>query len=102
MSIHKLKVGFVEKVADDGLYTDGGNLFLKVRGTSKLWVFRYARSRFGGQGDAEMSLGPLHSLSLDDARKLAQQCRDQLRQHIDPLKARKKPGRSGNLRRART
>ena len=89
MSIHKLKAGFVEKVADDGLYTDGGNLYLKVRGTSKLWVFRYARSRFGGQGDAEMSLGPLHSLSLDDARKLAQRCRDQLRQHIDPLKARK-------------
>lgn len=89
MAIHKLKPAFVEKVTRDGVYSDGGCLALKVRGASKVWVFRYARSRFGGKGATEMGLGPLHTIGLHDARELARQLRAQLRENIDPLEARK-------------
>jgi len=91
MAIHKLKPAFIEKVTRKGLYSDGGGLSLKVRGSSKAWVFRYARSRFDSKakGEVEMGLGPLNTVSLQEARGLAQQYRLQLLKHIKPLEARK-------------
>jgi integrase len=89
MAIHKLNPGFVEKVTDHGVYSDGGGLYLKVREGSKAWVFRFARSRFGGKGEAEMGLGPVHTVSIHEARELARQFRLQLLQGDDPLKKRK-------------
>jgi integrase len=73
------------------MYSDGGGLYLQVGegGSAKSWIFRYSRSRFGKAGDAHMGLGPTHTISLDQARKLAQVLRQQLLNGIDPLAARK-------------
>ena len=51
------------------------------------WVFRY-RSRANGQRRT-MGLGPYHDVSLAAAREQAAKCRDQLRNLIDPLDARR-------------
>jgi integrase len=70
---------------------DGGNLKLQVSlgpegNVRKSWVFAYELSgkrRF-------MGLGPLHAVSLKDARRKAHQLRGQLVDKIDPLIARRK------------
>jgi hypothetical protein len=91
MAIHRLKPAFVDKVERAGVYADGGGLYLQVGegGGAKSWVFRYSRARFGKLGEAHMGLGPLHTISLADARELARQCRQQLLRGIDPIEARK-------------
>jgi integrase len=89
MAIHKLKPAFVETVTRHGVYSDGGGLYLRVQGTSKSWIFRFARSRFGGSGETEMGLGAVHTINVHDARELARQCRAQLLQGVNPLQARK-------------
>jgi integrase len=72
----------------DGCHADGGNLYLLVRGASKSWVFRFT-SPTGER--RRMGLGPLHSVSLADARKRATELREQLHHSthpIDPIAAR--------------
>jgi hypothetical protein len=54
------------------MYADGGGLYLRVaEGGSKNWVFRYtANGRL-----RDMGLGPVHTLSLAEARDAATECR---------------------------
>lgn len=67
-----------------GRHADGLGLYLQVTKTgAKSWLFRYmiaGRSR-------EMGLGPIHAVSLADAREKAAACRKQLADGIDPLEA---------------
>jgi hypothetical protein len=78
MAIHKLTPRFVETVKKDGLYGDGGGLYLQVRssGRARSWVFRY-----GGQC---MGLGSLDTIGPAEARQRARACRQQLLDGIDP------------------
>lgn len=72
----------------EGSHADGGNLYLLVRDTSKSWVFRFT-SPTGER--RRMGLGPLHAVSLSEARKRAAELREQLRHPstpTDPLAAR--------------
>jgi integrase len=72
----------------DGEHADGGNLYLLVRGTSKSWFLRYTNQQ--GQR-RRMGLGPLHSVSLSEARKRAAELREQIKHPstpIDPIAAR--------------
>jgi integrase len=72
----------------DGSHADGGNLYLVVRGNSKSWVFRFIAP--GGKR-RRMGLGPLHAVSLSEARKRAAELREQLHHPtsaVDPLDAR--------------
>ena len=92
MAIWRLKPGFVDTVTKAGMYSDGGGLYLQVGegGGAKSWIFRYSRRRFGEPGETHMGLGPVHTFSLEEARELARQCRQQIiKEGIDPLEARK-------------
>lgn len=82
--IHKLKARTVETASDTGLYGDGGGLYLQItKAGVKSWLFRYMRN-----GKARgMGLGPLHTVSLAEARNKAHECRAMLLEGIDPLDA---------------
>jgi integrase len=77
------------KSLKDGWHSDGGNLYLLVRGASRSWVFRYV----GLDGIRKnMGVGPLASVSLSEARKTASQLREQLKHPTmptDPLSSRR-------------
>lgn len=68
------------------MYGDGGGLWLQLsRFGTKSWLFRFTL-----HGKArEMGLGPVHTISLAEARQEAERCRKLLRQSVDPIEARK-------------
>lgn len=83
--LHRLSALVVRNTKKAGYYADGGNLYLQVSsGGAKTWLFRY---RLRGRS-REMGLGPLHSISLDEARQLAKACRTRLLSGSDPIDAR--------------
>lgn len=72
--------------AKPGYHSDGGGLYLRVGdGAAKSWVFRF---REAGKL-REMGLGPLHTVSLAEAREKALGCRKQRLDGSDPIAARK-------------
>lgn len=76
----------VTKTIKPGRYGDGHGLYLQVSSSGvKSWLLRY--ERLGRE--RWMGLGPLHTVSLKDARDRAQRARRQLLDGIDPLDARK-------------
>lgn len=84
--IGKLTALQVNKLTEPGLYGDGGGLTLQItpRG-SKSWLFRFMKD-----GKAHgMGLGPIHTISLAEARQKALEARKQLLEGINPLTARK-------------
>lgn len=86
-TLHRLSPAFVATAKKPGIYSDGGNLYLRV-GTdgSKRWCLLY---RWNGKG-REMGLGPLSSVSLKVARKTAAEAREMIATGIDPIEARRK------------
>lgn len=84
--IQKLSALQVDRSKKPGYYADGGGLYLQVTTAgTKSWLFRFmlvGRAR-------EMGLGPLHTISLAEARLKASDCRKQLLEGIDPIEARK-------------
>jgi integrase-like protein/Arm domain-containing DNA-binding protein len=73
----------VQRLRKPGKYHDGGGLYLIVhKGGSRSWAFRY------GPGNGTwVGLGPLHTVSLAEARERAKAPRLQLLDGIDPLAA---------------
>jgi hypothetical protein len=69
-----------------GMHSDGGGLWLQVtKSGARSWIFRFTLA-----GHArEMGLGPLHTVSLAEAREGALMCRKQLREGQDPIEMRK-------------
>src|SRR5215470_10002848 len=69
-----------------GLYPDGGGLHLQVaKGGARTWVYRFmlhGRAR-------EMGLGPLHIVSVAEAREKAREARKLRHEGLDPIEARK-------------
>lgn len=96
--INKLTPLAVTKLAVPGYYGDGAGLWLQVSKTSsKSWVFRFTlagRSR-------EMGLGPVHTVTLSEARAKAKECRRLLLEGQDPLAARQATSLAASLARAR-
>lgn len=80
--IGKLNALGVSRANRRGYLADGGGLYLQVSGSgAKSWVFRFrdcGRLR-------EMGLGPIHTVSLADARRAALACRKQRLAGIDPI-----------------
>lgn len=76
-----------DKFKENGRYADGGGLYLQIRGASRVWIFRYASRTDGREHD--MGLGPLHTISLQRARELAQRHRAALLAGNDPLASRR-------------
>jgi integrase len=85
-AIEKLTALKVEKEKRPGMYGDGGGLYLRVTDDgAKNWVFRFmldGRPRW-------MGMGPLHTVSLAEARKRAGEHRLQRHDGIDPIEARR-------------
>jgi len=80
------------------MYADGAGLYLLVGRTgSKSWVYRYRRD--GRLRD--MGLGPLHTVSLAEAREAALACRKLRREGGDPIEARRAEKQQAKLERAK-
>lgn len=71
--------------AGPGMHNDGAGLYLRVKGDSRSWVFRFTHA----SKKREMGLGSAGAVSLADARSRAQTAREQVAQGIDPVDARK-------------
>jgi integrase len=68
------------------MHADGGGLYLQVtRGGARTWIYRFMLNRRA----REMGLGPLHTVSLAEAREKARECRKLRLEGIDPIDARK-------------
>lgn len=87
--IHKLSALAVSKANKPGTrLSDGGNLYLRISMTgTKSWSFMYAvggsRAQRGRQ--REIGLGPVHTISLADARSKATELRKMLIEGKDPM-----------------
>ena len=85
-AIHRLSKSAIERgLTTPGNYADGGGLLLQVSASgARSWIYRYmlnGRERY-------MGLGPLHSVTLDEARELAATARRLRTRGIDPIEAR--------------
>jgi integrase len=68
-----------------GMYGDGGNLWLQITAGGRSWLFRYRQ----GSRQREMGLGSLRVVPLAEARARAAICRRLLRQGVDPIDRRR-------------
>jgi integrase len=85
-TIGKLTALKVSGKRKPGMYSDGGGLYLQVTNTgAKSWIFRF---RLRGK-NGWMGLGPLHAVSLAEARVKATDCRRLCLDGINPIEARK-------------
>ena len=103
--IGKLTARGVEQARRRGLYSDGGGLYLQVaKGGSKSWTFRY---RVEDGKTRELGLGPLHTVSLSEAREKAAARRRELlafrhgETALDPLDKRRQAQQAARLDAAR-
>lgn len=82
-----------------GWHADGGGLYLQVSAAfTKSWIFAYqlkGRAR-------EMGLGPLHAITLAEAREKARQQRALLVDGVDPIDARNAGRTASELAAARS
>ena len=83
--IGRLSALAVSRARKRGMYPDGGGLYLQVTASgAKSWVYRYmlnGRPRY-------MGLGPLHTVTLADARVKALEARRLRLAGVDPIDAR--------------
>lgn len=98
-TVEKLTALAVNRAKEPGYYGDGGGLYLQVSKTStKSWIFRYVRA---GK-ERQMGLGPLHTVSLAQAREEARKYRSMLLAGEDPLESRRARQLEETLERAKT
>jgi integrase len=89
---NKLTAMKVTKLAKPGRYSDGLGLWLQVtksangEGVTKAWLFRYMRHGRARQ----MGFGPLHTVSLAEARVRAKAARQILLDGDDPIELKRK------------
>ncbi len=93
--INKLSAMTVQRSKAPGYYGDGGGLYLQISKLGgKSWVFRFVprgqpRSETGRTRPREMGLGPVHTVSLAEAREKALVCRKLVAEGRDPIETRK-------------
>jgi len=85
-SIKRLSSLAVKAQSERGFYADGGGLYLQIsKFGTKSWVFRFTQNK----RRREMGLGPIHTVTLSEAREEALTCRKLLRAGTDPIEQRK-------------
>ncbi|MCC3304203.1 tyrosine-type recombinase/integrase [Sneathiella sp. HT1-7] len=84
--MNKLSAVQIKALSGRGRYADGGNLYFQISefGT-KAWIFRFTRNK----KSRSMGLGPYPDISLAKAREMAQECREKVRNGLDPIEERK-------------
>lgn len=82
----KLTVKAVEKKTTPGLYGDGGGLTLQITKSGvKSWLYRFMiKGKAYGMG-----LGPVHTITLSEARERASAARKLLIDGVNPLEAKR-------------
>jgi integrase len=76
----------VRQMSTTGLYPDGSGLYLQIGPTgTKSWILKF---QLNGRSRA-MGLGSLHVTSLSQARDARDDAHRLLRDHVDPIEARK-------------
>jgi hypothetical protein len=92
--MNRLSVKTIQSAKTQGYYADGGGLYLQVsKWCTKSWVFRYSikgitLSKSGKQISWDMGLGPLHTVSLAQARQKSAEFRTHLLNGLDPRSVR--------------
>src|SRR2546421_10065569 len=88
MAEAKHSAAWYAKATKDGMYGDGGNLWLQVTngGAGKSWVFRWTERGTGR--DRSMGLGSFFNVDAEEARDLARTYRRQLKAGKDPQRER--------------
>jgi integrase len=85
-TIRRLTDVRVRSAKAPGLYADGGGLYFRIApGGSRGWIFRFTldgRAR-------DMGLGSYPRISLEEARRKAQECRELVAEGIDPIDRRR-------------
>lgn len=85
--MERLSAKSVAAKREAGYYADGGGLYLQISfARTKSWVFRFT---LRGK-TRDMGLGPLHTISLAEAREAATGARKLLLNGADPIEARDK------------
>jgi integrase len=85
-TINKLTAKTVAALSAPGYYGDGNGLWLQIsKYGTKNWVYRFTLN----SKSREMGLGPVTDIFLAKARQDIQGYRDQVRQGVDPIEARK-------------
>jgi len=98
--LNRLTAKAIATKQQPGLHCDGGGLYLQVTtGGSKAWIFRYRSPVTGKLRD--MGLGPLHSVTLAEARTKAGAQRSLILQGLDPIAVRDEEGRQRTLEAAK-
>src|SRR5262245_34557796 len=90
---NRLSATEVKDFKDPGLYADGGNLYFRISGDAKGWMFRfvspvhlYADGKRKGQPQTrDMGLGSYPTVTLAKARDEADECRRLVAAGIDPI-----------------
>lgn len=83
--INRLSPLAIRAFSKRGRYADGAGLYLQVSTfDTKAWIYRYT---LDGKSH-EMGLGPIHTVSLAEAREAARDCRKLVRVGIDPISQR--------------
>jgi integrase len=81
------------------MYADGGGLYLAVsKAGVKSWIFRYKAAG----GERAHGLGPLHTVSLKQARDKALVCRQQRLDGVDPIEAKRAARLAASVASAKT
>ena len=83
-AINRLSPRFVATTKKSGRHADGGGLYLQVsqarsEGVTKSWLYRFMLDGKARQ----MGLGPLTTVSLQEARADALECRKLVKAGID-------------------
>jgi len=85
-SINRLSARKVASEQRRGMHADGGGLYLQIsRFDTKSWVFRFTLEK----KTRDMGLGPVHTISLSEARAEAEKCRKLVREGLDPIEQRR-------------
>ena len=96
--IGRLSALTVSRLKDKGRYPDGGGLYLQVSAAgTRSWLFRFmldGRAR-------QMGLGPLHTITLAEARTRATACRQLCLDGIDPIERRRRSRQQARLEAAK-
>jgi integrase len=104
----RLTVKKIERLRGKGRYSDGGGLYLQINESgSKSWVFKFERTVRVGNGQPKrketmMGLGGLATFGLADARERARLLRQQIKDGIDPLAAKRTAKAERELAAAKT
>jgi integrase len=80
--LHRLGARTIARLGE-GWHLDGGGLYLRVEpGGGTRWVFRYQPA--GAKSTVYLALGAVSDLTLAEAREQAAECRQQLKEGLDP------------------